>query len=224
MDVDDITKAWDEVGKTDRAQRAIHPTGGMSAEEYEASGRAQAQQVSDLIWTYAVSSTPGDPKVADFGCGDGRVLKYVIEEFPDTWGIDASAAMLVKLVGRVGGVSGQTIHSDGRGDSLKDLKADFIYSLAVFIHHDHVGGRAMIGGLAAGLRPGGFLALQIPCYEHPRERSAWNDVTVWTREQIKSAVRSAGLSVVELWDNPGEFSFANVGPNHHRMQLFRKGV
>jgi len=220
MDVGEITKAWDEVGKTDHAQRAIHPTGGMSAEEYEASGRAQARQVSDLVWTYCVPHISDEPRVADFGCGDGRVLRYVKEEFPDTWGIDASDAMLTRVSQRVPGAN--LVASDGTEDSLKQLRADFIYSLAVFIHHDHEGGRAMIRGLARGLKPGGILALQIPCYAEARERSAWNDVTVWTKDQIERTAKLATLKVVELWENPGTFSFDAVGENHHRMQVFRK--
>lgn len=222
MDVGDITKAWDEVGKTDRAQRAIHPTGGMTPEDYEASGRAQAQQVSDLVWTYCMAHVPEEPRIADFGCGDGRVLKYVAEEFSDSWGIDASPAMLTKLVERVPSV--MTAQSDGTDGELDDLAADFIYSLAVFIHHDHEGGRRMIKGLASALNPGGFLALQIPCYEVARERSAWNDVTVWTESELTRVMRMAGLAAIEVHVSPGVFSFQNVGEHHHRMQLFRKGI
>jgi trans-aconitate methyltransferase len=222
VDIDDITKAWDEVGRTDNAQRAIHPTGGMTPADYEASGRAQAQQVSELMWTYCIPHVPGEPRVADFGCGDGRVLKYVAEEFSDSWGVDASSAMLEKLVDRVPGV--MTVQSDGTDGELDDLGADFIYSLAVFIHHDIDGGRRLIRGLANAVNPGGFLALQIPCYEIARERSAWNDVTVWTPNQLLSAMKVAGLQPVEVHTSPGEFSFSNVGEHHHRMQVFRKGA
>jgi trans-aconitate methyltransferase len=220
MEISDVTKAWDRVAGTAGAQEAIHPLGGVGSEEYEASGRSQARQVSELIWTYVIPHVDGEPRVADFGCGDGRVLRYVAEEFPDSWGLDASPIMLAKLVERVPGVA--TMESDGTGVSLDELGADFIYSLAVFIHHDHNGGVAMMEGLARGINPGGFLALQIPCYGVARERNSWTDVTVWTKDQIESAARTADLSVVELWENSGEFSFSAIGPNHHRMQVFRK--
>lgn len=219
MEVHEVTKAWDAIGRTDKAQTAIHPSG-RSEQEYEASGKEQAEWVKELVWYYCLPHIKTEPRVADFGCGDGRVLKYVAEEFPDSWGIDASEAMLERLAERV--PSAHTMQSDGRGDSLRTLHADFIYSLAVFIHHDHRGGREMLRGLAAGVKSGGFLALQIPVYDVERERQSWTDVTVWTEDKLRAAAKTAGLSVIELWKSPGEFSFSNVGENHIKMQLFRK--
>jgi len=221
VNINDVTSAWDDAGKGPRAQGAIHPTGSVSEEDYEASGAVQAGEVIDLIWTYVLPHMEGEPKIADFGCGDGRVLKYVAREFPESWGIDASASMLERLRDRVPGIN--VLESDG-ATGLEDFGADFIYSMAVFIHHDIYDGKTMLRGLSRGLKQGAFLAVQIPCYSAARERKSWTDVTVWTKEQLISTARAAGLKPVEVWESEGEFSYDAVGKNHNRLQIFRKGL
>jgi trans-aconitate methyltransferase len=219
MRIDEITSKWEEAAKSDEAQGHIHPSGSISAEEYERSGRDAAAVVCDIARTYLAHKVP-DIRVADFGCGDGRVLKHVSHEFDDVWGIDASPTMLERLSDRVPGV--QKIESNGTDAQMLILRADLIYSWAVFIHHDIKAGSDMIMGLSEGLNPGGLLALQIPCYDEPRERGAWIDVTVWTPKHIRTAAGSSGLQVVELWNSEGQFSYDNIGKHHNRLQVFRK--
>jgi len=220
MSVDEVTRQWDRVGATDRRRSAIHPAGQLDGPSYFDSGREAAKILLDLARRYLAPSLR-DIRVVDFGCGDGRVLKWIAEAADDVWGVDASQAMLEELADAV--PSAKRLRSNGTDGRMSTLEADFIYSLAVFIHHDYAGGRAMLRGLSGATIPGGVLVLHIPCYEVPRERSCWDDVTVWTEDQVRSSARSAGLQVLELSVSPGEFVHPIGGPYHNTPVVFRKG-
>lgn len=219
MEVNEVAMAWEQAAKSDKAQGYIHPAGNLGTDAYEQSGQESAAALMSAISPY-LGILPTNPKVLDFGCGDGRVLKYVAREFADIWGADASATMLERLARRV--PEAKRIQSTATDGVMDGMGFNLIYSLAVFIHHDHSGGRDMLVGLANAAAPGAILAIQIPCYEVARERDGWIDVTVWTETLIYAAVKRAGLAVVELHKCPGEFSYENVGENHFKVQVFRK--
>ena len=60
MTAADVIQAWDRADPT-----AIHPLRRVSEDAYWDSGKAQADMLASVI--------PGNAKVMDFGCGDGRV-------------------------------------------------------------------------------------------------------------------------------------------------------
>lgn len=219
MGIETITTAWEQAATTDQVQLHIHPSAKGGDEGYDASGESAARDLVELGSLYLGDRWP-DIRMADFGCGDGRVSKFLAGEVAELWGIDASPSMLELYGERVPG--SQTLCSDGTGDALKNLKADLIFSLAVFIHHSTSDGRRMVRGLTDGLKSGGFLALQIPCYDEKREGASWIDVTVWTEQMLADCARSMGLQVVEIHKSPGAFSYEAIGLNHHRLQVFRK--
>lgn len=220
MEIDEVTRAWELAAHSKEAQGYIHPAGHISDDEYEMSGRVSADLLWEAVDLYLIK-TADRFSVLDFGCGDGRVLKYVQPDIGEhCYGADASQGMLDRLKQRV--PMAHAICSNGVDEVLDGMGFNLIYSWAVFIHHDHRGGRDMMAGLAKAAAPGGILALQIPCYDVARERDGWIDVTVWTKELIEAAAQRAGLQVVELATSPGAFSYENAGENHLRLQVFRK--
>jgi len=218
MNLEAVTDKWEEAAKSDLAQAHIHPSGAQSLDNYEASGLSQAAEIQDVINLYGGGSA--NPRVADFGCGDGRVAKHLSEIYPDLWGIDASPTMLERYAERVPGA--QTLLSNGVDKGLKDLKADLLFSWAVFIHHAPEEGRRLMDGLASGVKKGALLALQIPLYELPVDGGSWCSVTVWTPEMFKRSSQMAGLKIIEMHVSPGSFSYEEVGVNHTKLQVMRR--
>jgi len=216
---DDITEAWDRAGASTNARAEIHPAGNLDDEGYFESGKTAAQQVANL----AERSFPekgSNIRIVDFGCGDGRILYWLAKRFDHVWGVDASQAMLDRLALTVPGAN--SLLSNGQDGKIKSIEPDLIYSSAVFIHHDHEAGKKMLLGLAESVDSGGILALQIPCYDIARERSVWNDVTVWTRQLIQDAANEAGVDIVELQISPGSYRPENPGAYHDYPVIMRK--
>jgi len=219
LDLNDVTAAWEVAAQSKEAQAHIHPSGNHGDEAYRDSGAGQADYVAAIAAGYLVGN---HGPVVDFGCGDGRVLEAMLGWFSgkDLWGADASATMLERLKGRIPTVN--AILTNGVDGGLDALEPSLIYSWAVFIHHNHRDGAALLGALGGSLRPGGLLALQIPLYRAPTERGGWCDVSVWTEEMLADAARDAGLEIVEMTSSPGVFDYAAVGVNHGALQILRR--
>lgn len=210
--------AWQRFTTPEEARAAIHPTGRDEA-AYDASGRNAADHV--------VAALPPAhyPRIADFGCGDGRVLKHLVGRgYTKLVGVDVSLEMLARAAVYVGeppaGVDLSFHASDGRALTTDWL--DGVFSFAVFIHHTHADGVEMLKTLVGAVRVGGLLALQIPLYDVPREPANWTDVGVWTPGQFLTAIANAGCGVVSMHHNIGAFSYDAIGPMHHMLQVVER--
>lgn len=215
-DIATITAAWDAAARRDDARAAIHPLGGVSDEAYDASGAEQARMLCELIRLYS----PQARRVVDFGCGDGRVAKHLVNGALEVFGADASPAMIERLETNAAGVAG--VVSNGVDGKLAELEADVIFSMAVFIHHSVADGQRLVQALADAVVPGGLLLLQIPCYAAKRERRHWIDVTVWDAKTLRATAAACGLEVLELHSHSHRFAFTAIGDEHLLPQVFRK--
>jgi trans-aconitate methyltransferase len=222
----ETVEAWQVAARGDPASTmtAIHPTGTDPA-AYDASGLAAAEQVV----AFAALPPQKFPRIADFGCGDGRVLKHLLGRgYSELAGVDVSLEMLERAAARMElqHAHPETLRfygSDGLDLSLRDM--DGIFSFAVFIHHTYADGVSMLKTLAQAIRIGGRLALQIPLYDVPREPGNWTDVGVWTPDQFAEAIHAAGCTYASLSSvhtNPGAFSYDAIGPVHHMLQVVER--
>lgn len=213
-DFQDVVDAWDTAARSPLAQQHIHPSG-RSAEEYERSGRAQAAEVFEIVDRFHVKTT-SRLTLLDFGCGDGRVSRHLTNAF-GVIGADASPTM----VGRFREDTAlDACVWDGTGEWHGPMP-DVIIAFAVFIHHDHESGAALLKSLASIVNPDGLVLVDIPVYDVARDRSSWCDVTVWTMAELDQAAEDAGLIVDLAWRNEGTFSFDNIGSNHGRLHVLR---
>lgn len=185
-------RGWSEASKKDDINHAIHPAG-SSKDGYDESGKVDAETILNYV-------VPGDV-VMDYGCGNGRVLQYMPNK---KFGVD-----VVKYKDWV-------IHPDEF-----EGKVDLIYSISVFIHNTQETGANILKWMKSHLNPGGRLLVQIPIYDKHKDPLNWTDVGVWTEKQFKAAAKSAGLEIVEMHTNPGEFSFEKIGDNHGKFQVLK---
>jgi SAM-dependent methyltransferase len=225
---DEVVAAWDAAGNDDKNRSlAIHPSG-RTASEYTASGMAAAEDV--------MRCAPPERylRVGDFGCGNGRVTRWLpvldptapnlplvdaLGSYHEVVAADGSAAML-DAARDLCRDDVTFCHSDGLDGNLPLL--DCWYTSAVFIHHSYDDGARLLAALADATRHGGRVLLDVPVYDVARERQTWTDVTVWDREQFADAVAGAGLTVTAEAFDDGVFSFQHVGPNHAAFSVLDK--
>lgn len=110
------------------------------------------------IYEKHVGPISGCPKVLDFGCGWGRVLRYFLrdQEPAKLWGLDCNPA-LIETCQRInkwchfelGGVHPPTAIAAG--------SFDLIYSFSVFSHFSEEMHKEWLGELHRIMRPGGLL-------------------------------------------------------------------
>lgn len=209
----DVVEAWDTAAGTADRSAAIHPTG-VDPVAYLESGAAAAGVIMDLL------PSTKYPEVGEFGVGDGRIARHLVDQYDRVVGVDASPVMLQALVDSCPGVD--PVLADGV-ELLADLpQLDGWYTAAVLIHHDFDAGAAILAAIASATRPGGRVLVDIPVYDEARTRATWTDVTVWTAEQLADAAKAAGLRVKETHVNPGAFSFESIGPNHGRFHVLER--
>ena len=138
-------------------------TDAWSPDQYSKFAAERAQPFFDLL--DMVEAVPGGT-VIDLGCGTGELTARLHEQTQagSTLGIDSSEAMLVKARP----LAGNGLRFDLRDIGAFDAKQNFdvIFSNAA-LHWvpDHPG---LLRRIAAGLRPGGQLAVQVPANtDHP---------------------------------------------------------
>lgn len=211
MNATEVLAAWDEAARGDTPRPAIHPSG-TDEIEYARSGAASAAEVVTLARRH-LDDEPRD--YLDFGCGDARVSRWIDASVT---GCDASHAMLdlaenwLRLVRQWDGL-----------EPWSGTPVDVAFSLAVFIHHDHATGAAMLTNLATAVIGGGLVLVDVPVYERgERERANWTDVTTWMPGRFCAAATAAGLEVIEMRTNPGVFGFDAIGANHGRLHVLAK--
>jgi SAM-dependent methyltransferase len=190
----DVIAAWDRADP-----EAIHPLRQVSEDAYWESGRAQASMLASVI--------PGDAKVMDFGCGDGRVAIPLAALGYEVTAVDASQRMLDRLGNVTADIAGahpdltlsvNAVHADADGIAkhLGRRRMDAVYALAVLIHHNYTDCLHIIGKLRAATKLGGLLILDWPVSDTPAEADSWIGVTTWSREQQTEACERLGLEPV----------------------------
>lgn len=195
--------AWDVIARID-APTAIHPSGAISQDAYEQSGLEQAQAIAQLV-SRLMPAEPAE-RFLDFGCGDGRVARWLAQMVSDDYeplvfAIDSSQTMIDRLMSLPFGDSDRILASVWPNEVLRRVTApvDVAYALAVLIHHTFDDGANLLAEIAACLRPGGLLLLDMRVYDEGSEADSWIGLTTWTPEQMETAAERAGCELVESW-------------------------
>lgn len=139
----------------------------------------------------------------EIGCGVGRLLVPLSTRIAAAHGVDISGVMIGKSKEYCAERPNVTTRvTDGALEAFGEGSLDFVYSFIVF---QHIPFREAIATYVreAGrvLAPGGLLRFQVD--GHWRERSSRKadtyDGVVFSPEEVRTMVQSAGLSVVEEW-------------------------
>ena len=184
---------------------------------YRWRGAVDISRIFELYDTYA-QYRPARPRAFDFGCGAGRLTRYLslssdYESFasdanPDH--VDWCSANLSNITTRL---NSRCPPLPFDNDSI-----DFAYAWSVFTHLDRSEATDWFGDLARIIRPGGILIATI--YGHQALETLMTSVPHQTMVQITAATAAALIERLRVeryvflpYEEP-TVKLANVGPNY----------
>ena len=137
---------WTPEDEDEAMKMIIEPY--MSWEEFEASGKRGALQIKQLL-------PDTDSAVLDFGCGIGRVLRYLMD-YKKLYGVDVSRNMLAMARRRLPFDNLELIHITDCTLPLDDESVDLVYSFLTLQHIDREDVVTLVREFHRILKAGGF--------------------------------------------------------------------
>ena len=141
MITDNAKAFWDTVSNRSDWIQYILPK--RTDEEFEQEGRLQTKAILSLFPLHGGT-------VIDYGCGIGRISKYMSQHVDRMIGLDICEAFLEKA--RERDPSSEYILSDAFSE---ENVADFIYSISVMQHNTPANTRKAMASIFRMLKPGG---------------------------------------------------------------------
>ncbi|MGH8980335.1 MAG: class I SAM-dependent methyltransferase, partial [Acidimicrobiales bacterium] len=171
---------------------------------FEQSGERDAARVCSLV-------TP-ESTVLDFGCGTGRVARYVAPHCAELWAVDVSPRMLELTRERLPDATNLRF-AFCEEVSIPEVAAssvDVVYSFLVLQHLEREDAYLALRELHRVLRPGGAAILTFPnlladvylegFLHYARTGAVTNPARarVYTPQEVERVLPAAGFSVVDL--------------------------
>jgi SAM-dependent methyltransferase len=152
MSLKDPRSFWQSISKVENWRDYILPRKKDEDFDYEGS-----IEVHRLFYFFDGSST-----VVDYGCGIGRVLKYVSERAKVAMGLDINPDFLEKAKAYVKNDKVLFFNSD---EYHQENVADLVYSLMVLQHNDQENRERIMHHIFRILKPGGLALINFPRFE-----------------------------------------------------------
>jgi SAM-dependent methyltransferase len=174
--------------------------GRLNLESFLQSGRDLTGDVTRLL--AGQGRKIGDfHDVLDFGCGCGRVLRYLGPQAPDTrfYGCDIDEDAIRWCQGNFADLGAWTVNPDSPPTDYPDAKFDLIVAVSVFTHLDEAFQFAWLDELKRISEPGGLLLLSV----HGRE--SWLNLSDAEMDDLQSrgiVLQRAYNRYLELSDLP----------------------
>lgn len=150
----------------------------VSWEEFEESGRENAQRIREILPDTAAT-------ILDFGCGIGRVLRYLVE-YKKLYGVDISRKMLEMARSRLPADNVVLKHVTECAIPLENESVDLVYSLLTLQHIDRADVTKIVGEFHRILKAGGYCYLQFPSYG---DGEIGRDTRPWTEQGVRELLR-----------------------------------
>lgn len=179
-----IKETWRDIESADNWIDFILPK--RTSQDFWDEGKAQAYEISNE-YDY------NNDIILDFGCGVGRVLKYL--KAKEKHGADASAKFLRAIDKTESDIV--THYSDGLNIIQDYDYFDFIYSLMVFQHNEKRFHAQILENLYKCLKPKGKIFIQFP--QKPNEYyKETTFVNLYTEEELISLFNSVGYEKISI--------------------------
>ncbi|MBI2815866.1 MAG: methyltransferase domain-containing protein [Acidobacteria bacterium] len=203
--LDNMRRAWNERA-AENAQYYVY-TGAPTGEDFDTSGRVNYEQiVRPYLPVLLRGRPPRECRVAEIGCGLGRMTACFAQEFGEVHALDVSTEMLAKARDRLSGFSNVSLYT-GSGMDLACLPTAYFDLAFSYIVFQHIPSREAIRNyiLEAGriVRPGGAFHFQLNGYIAPEYQTGEKDT--WQGESFSF------LEAVEMLRAAGFMPFNAVG-------------
>jgi SAM-dependent methyltransferase len=162
-------QAWEELAK-DPLWAILTGKRDWNLEEFFSTGESEVQSLM------AAATRLRFPKerfrAMDFGCGVGRLTRYLANHFHECWGVDVSGQML-ELAAKYNPYCHFHLNQRSNLQGFPDNHFDLVYSVIVLQHQpDREIIESYLWEFVRVLRPQGLLAFQLPSYIPFRYRLA----------------------------------------------------
>lgn len=219
---DRVQKAWEELGETEphwsvlslerfMAERMGQPE---FVEEFDASGKHDTDLLFAALRRNGVQ-TEALRVCLEYGCGLGRVTRWLAERFEHVHAVDISRSHLLVAQAHLErqGIHNVTLNRIDRVDDVERLpKVDFVFSVIVLQHNPPPVIAYTLERLIGALNPGGVALLQIPSYRLGYTFSLEQylagalepggmEMHFLPQHRIFSIVRAAGAQVLEVLED-----------------------
>jgi SAM-dependent methyltransferase len=221
---DHVQATWQHLGEADphwsvltaehyRADRIAE-----HADRFYESGRGDVARLLATLDRNGVDAR-GLGRVLEFGCGVGRLTRWLAEAFRHVHGVDISRAHLAHARSYLDG-EGVANVALGHLATLDDLdrlpRADLVYSVIVLQHNPPPVIRHALGCLLRRLNPGGVACIQLPTYRPgyhfrldeylARPASPEMEMHVLPQREVFEVLRREGCTPLEVledtWTGP----------------------
>lgn len=233
MELDDLKKNWDQLGKKDAFWAILTGSAGAARDwdlrQFFAEGVGEIDARLKRLDELGIIIERGN--ALDFGCGVGRLTQALARAFDHATGVDIAPSMIEKA---------QTLNAAGercryvlndRDDLTRfaDDTFDFVYSNITLQHMEQRYSTRYIGEFVRVARPGGAIVFQVPSAPRPGpapqrtsdDRSLPKSARRARIEPEVSALRcapSTRFPVVALVTNTGDRMWpARGGPGYDRQ-------
>ena len=167
-----IEGVWTRLGETD-AHWSVVSTRDFRADrindtidQFHNTGKAEVANLARLMKRVGLDTSQLHSAL-EYGCGVGRVTRWLAEMFPHVTGVDISSPHLT-LANEYFAKEGKRNIDTLRVQSLSDIdnlpEFDFLYSKIVLQHNPPPVIYRVFSSLCTKLRPGGVGVVQIPTY------------------------------------------------------------
>jgi len=156
--------------------------------------------------------------ILEYGCGNGRMAQFLREYFNRYIAADISKTML-KMIMKKLDVEG--LKTSGEDIPLEDESVDIIFTFTVLMHNKKNFVPKIVNEFRRVLKRGGHLFMQLPCYTDKNDRDRFNDVSIWTKEEIIEMM--VGWETLHIADS-GRPLGSQISPQHFEYHVFRRVV
>jgi 2-polyprenyl-3-methyl-5-hydroxy-6-metoxy-1,4-benzoquinol methylase len=170
--LDHIQRTWQHLGETEphwsviTYERFHQSRIQETKDEFYDSGRRNVEQLFQTLERNSIDHT-AFRSCLEYGCGLGRVTRWLAEQFEIVYGYDISRAHLQSAEQHLAecGVRNVALrHIQNVEDIFQLQKSDLIYSVIVLQHNPPPVIRLIVREFLKALNPGGVAYFQVPTY------------------------------------------------------------
>jgi SAM-dependent methyltransferase len=155
--------------------------------------------------------------ILEYGCGNGRMTKFLRPYFKKYYCVDISETMLTLL--RENAKETTTIKVEGKDLPLKEDSIDLIFSFTVLMHNEKETVTNIVSELYRVLKVVGYAFIQLPCYPNSREIQNCTDVAIWDFQEICELFKDFETINIEAEENALTHT---ISEKHFKYHILRK--
>mgnify|MGYP001772706606 CR=1 FL=1 len=170
----------------------------LSDANHEEGGKYYAKYIIEVVNRYGIKPS----RAMDYGCGYGRVAKYISPHVNELICADVSSTYLIRAKSYLKGLSNvRYLRVNGKDlREIQDESLDLVYSIGVFVHVNRKDAVKLASEVLRILKPNGLFIVELPnpsSYWPSFERYAPSDINEFVKG-FRILEEGQGQTIVRL--------------------------